>query len=70
MGDREEWEMEELCTDCGGSVVPDRDPCFFFEEEILCFECAQNRGGRYDSEYEQWATFPDISELHNDHASP
>jgi hypothetical protein len=60
---REEWEEEQPCADCGTTVFRSSDLNYPFDDQILCWQCAVRRGGKYDAIYERWTLCPELSEL-------
>lgn len=61
-GPEEQWVE---CAECG-SLIPEGAPSFAFGPdpgEVLCFECAVRRGGKYDALEDHWTTLPDTSDL-------
>jgi hypothetical protein len=60
----DESEIETLvCADCGGAVAGGVDRGFPFGPNVLCWECALRRGGRYDAQQDRWTVAPDLSDL-------
>ena len=62
---QEERDEEQTlpCADCGaGTVVADRT-YEFGSEQLLCWQCAERRGGRYDAHQERWSQEPEIADL-------
>lgn len=60
----EEWLQETECVVCGAEVDPALDETFVFGETgVLCFTCAVQRGGVYDSDQDRWVKAPDVSDL-------
>jgi hypothetical protein len=59
---RSESEEYEVCANCGTELLPS-ERAYAFEDSVLCYECAQARGGEYDETHDQWTTAPDISGL-------
>lgn len=62
--DAELGEGGQPCADCGAQVVAVDDRAFEFGTQgLLCWPCAERRGGRYDAEQERWSVAPDIAGL-------
>jgi hypothetical protein len=65
--DERDDQVEETlvaCADCGAEVLGAADRAFEFgAEQVLCWQCAERRGGRYDAHQERWSTAPDIADL-------
>jgi hypothetical protein len=62
--DAEGEEAPMACADCGAEVFGAADRAFEFGAQLLlCWQCAERRGGRYDAHQERWSTAPDISDL-------
>lgn len=52
------------CIECGTSVDTAFDRPFAITDEIvLCFSCANRRGGAYDSDKEKWTVAPRLEEI-------
>ena len=57
-------ELAQPCADCGAQVVAAADRAFEFgTQELLCWQCAERRGGRYDAHQERWSVAPDVAGL-------
>lgn len=59
-------ETRELlaCAACGATVEPRAGGLYAFgTDSALCFECAVERGGSYDSERERWREAPRTADL-------
>jgi hypothetical protein len=53
-----------LCALCGAAVLSDSERAFAFgDENLLCWECATARGGRYDEASDSWERAPDLTGL-------
>ena len=65
--DEEQDEVGEVgqpCADCGAEVIGAADRAFEFGTQgLLCWQCAERRGGRYDAQQERWSVAPDIAGL-------
>lgn len=60
----EEWEVSEACALCGAAIGAEHDRCFAFGTgNLLCWECAAERGGRYDFERDAWDRPPELAGL-------
>ncbi len=58
----DDWADALTCSDCGAELWPDVDRAFASGPNIyLCFECAERRGGVYDSDEDRWTVAPDVS---------
>jgi hypothetical protein len=67
----EELEIQEPCAACGALVVEGLSPSYNFGMgEVLCWECAIRRGGKYDAEHDTWSEAPNTSDLPDDRRSP
>lgn len=54
----------EACAACGAQVSPGAERGFAFGSgNVLCWQCATARGGRYDAHRETWDRAPDVSGL-------
>lgn len=54
----------DRCTECDAVVDRDVDRAFAFGEDgLLCWQCAERRGGVYDEPDDHWVTLPDLSGL-------
>ena len=52
----------QVCAACGNAVISDAERTFEFgDENILCWECATARGGRYDEQRDAWERPPDLA---------
>jgi hypothetical protein len=64
MTHREEIEDLSCCADCGAEVSPATERGFAFgDSAVLCFACAERRGGSYDSDEDRWTRAPSLSGL-------
>jgi hypothetical protein len=53
------------CSDCGSEVRPSVDRGFVAEPDtVLCYDCAERRGGAWDEERGIWSGAPDMIGLH------
>lgn len=58
------WESRETCSQCGGSIGLEFERAFAFDpEHLLCWGCAVERGGQYDTDLDSWVVAPDIADL-------
>lgn len=58
---RSETETLAPCVDCGVETAPSVERGFFVASDlVLCFDCARQRGGRWDEELARWSIEPDI----------
>jgi hypothetical protein len=66
-GDEHDDEVRELpapCAECGAQVLGASDRAFEFgTQQVLCWQCAERRGGRYDAHQERWSVAPDVADL-------
>jgi hypothetical protein len=66
-GDEHDDEIRELtapCADCGAQLPGESDRAFGFgTDQLLCWQCAERRGGRYDARQERWSVAPDVADL-------
>ena len=50
-----------VCAGCGAPVLGDAERTFEFgDENVICWECAVARGGRYDEARDAWERVPDL----------
>ena len=62
--DDEERDVGQPCADCGAQVFGAADRAFEFgSDQVLCWLCAERRGGTYDAHQERWSTPPDVADL-------
>jgi hypothetical protein len=62
--DQDERSEARSCAACGATLEGDGDRAFEFgDENLLCFECAVARGGRYDESRDAWEPGPDLRGL-------
>ncbi|MBM4336486.1 MAG: hypothetical protein FJ108_11330 [Deltaproteobacteria bacterium] len=62
MTHREELEDQVACADCGAQISRAAERGFAFgEDSVLCFACAERRGGSYDSDEDRWTSAPSLS---------
>jgi hypothetical protein len=65
--EREESDRPDVCAVCGAQVFTETEPTFGFGTgNLLCGECAEARGGRYDAERDTWDRPPDLSGLRDE----
>lgn len=58
---RSETENLIPCADCGVETAPAIERGFGVASDLaLCFDCALQRGGRWDEELARWSTEPDL----------
>ena len=61
---RSETEQYANCSDCGATIDPGADRGFLFGADgVLCWGCAERRGGSYDARRECWSRPPRIDDL-------
>ncbi len=60
---REEARQLLLCTDCGCEVSALDRTYTFGLSGVLCWDCAEKRGGRYDGRREVWDVNPRTEDL-------
>jgi len=64
MTHREELEDQASCAECGAVISRAAERGFAFgEAEVLCFACAERRGGSYDAEEDRWTQAPSLAGL-------
>jgi len=64
MTHREELEDQATCADCGAQISRGSERGFAFGESgVLCFACAEQRGGRYDADEDRWTRAPSLAGL-------
>ena len=68
MGEEEQrpWEEAEVipCMSCGAGVrVGERGFMEPGAQEVLCWNCAIQRGGQYDADQERWTVAPDLGDV-------
>ena len=62
--DPNDLELPRGCAACGREVRSDAERSFGFGAgNVLCWDCAQARGGRYDAGRDTWESAPDLSGL-------
>jgi hypothetical protein len=60
----DERDRGDVCSVCGARVAADTDRGFAFgTENVLCFGCAELRGGRFDARRDVWDPPPDLSDV-------
>lgn len=62
-------ETHELvqCASCGAEIRPSIDRAYVITSRTsLCFDCALERGGRYDEQRDVWSTLPRADDLRTD----
>ena len=65
---REESDELVACALCGATIAPASDRGYSFgENAVLCFQCAERRGGRYDSDEDRWTSEPSVGDLVDPH---
>ncbi len=58
---RSEAETLAPCADCGAETAPALERGYFVATDlVLCFDCAERRGGRWDEELARWSSDPDL----------
>jgi hypothetical protein len=61
---RDEADRLVTCLDCGAEFASGTDRDFEFGVAgVLCWECAERRGGSYDESQSRWTEAPDVSDL-------
>ncbi len=61
---RSEIEGSTPCAACGALVGPGSAQGYgFATDAMLCWQCAVDRGGSYDSEQERWVSPPRVEDL-------
>lgn len=61
---REEAEQLVPCAGCGAVISPGPDRGYAFGlDRVLCWQCATDRGGSYDSEEDRWTVEPRVADL-------
>jgi hypothetical protein len=64
MTHREELEDQVACADCGALVARGGERGYAFgEASVLCFACAERRGGSYDADEDRWTNAPSLRGL-------
>lgn len=64
MDPNEDRDIPSSCAVCGRAVASDAERSFGFGAgNVLCWDCAEARGGRYDALRDTWETPPDLSGL-------
>ena len=62
MSHREELEDQVSCAGCGALISRSAERGFAFGESgVLCFACAEQRGGRYDASQDRWTRAPSLA---------
>lgn len=60
---REEGQQLTACVDCGCEVASLERAYAFGTRGVLCWDCAERRGGSYDGVREQWSVAPGLEGL-------
>jgi hypothetical protein len=60
---RQERDQLSPCADCGGEVASLERAYAFGTRGVLCWDCAERRGGRWDGTRETWSVAPGIEDL-------
>ncbi len=64
MAHREEWDEQANCAECGALISRAAERGFAFGESgVLCFACAERRGGSYDADEDRWTRAPSLAGL-------
>jgi hypothetical protein len=58
-----EAEQLEPCAACTDAVSSTDRTFVIGDGAILCFQCALDRGGRYDERHDRWERAPDVVDL-------
>lgn len=60
----EELDLFVDCRSCGRRVDVDAEVTYGFgESDLICFECAVDRGARYDIDEDRWQSEPRLDDL-------
>lgn len=60
-----EGDLLVQCADCGIEIRPSLERGFVGESDaVLCYDCAERRGGTWDEERGIWSGSPDLIGLH------
>ena len=60
----QEAEALDRCDECGALVDVSVGRSFAFGEDgLICWQCAERRGGEFDESEDRWVTVPDLSGL-------
>ena len=54
---------DERCSGCSESIDETNERYAFGDEVLLCWSCAVERGGIYDTEHECWVNEPEVRDL-------
>jgi hypothetical protein len=55
------------CALCGAEIRPATDRAYqITSRSVLCFDCALERGGRYDEVRDVWSTLPRADDVRTD----
>lgn len=61
---RSEADEATHCEVCGATIWIGRGRSYCFgSDRALCWDCALERGGRYDADLDEWADPPNCSDL-------
>jgi len=60
---RDESDQLLSCADCGATVDSRERIYGFGTDGVLCFACAERRGGSYDTLHDRWTEVPDLADL-------
>jgi len=59
-----EFDSLDCCALCGEPIPVDSERSFAFgADNVLCWECAIERGGSYDAARDVWDCVPDLAGL-------
>ena len=65
---RSEFDSTDVCAQCGESLGGDTSLPYCVSGSVaLCYECAKQRGGAYDSETETWRVPPRLTAAEKSH---
>ncbi len=61
---RSEAAQFAACIECGAELWPERDRSYLITaDDVLCYACAQHRGGAYDEIHDRWTQAPNLRGL-------
>ncbi len=63
MGMTDPRDEKAICADCGIVFAPRLYGAYYFDRQLICFDCALRRGGKFDAERETWTIVPSLAGL-------
>lgn len=59
-------ETIDTCADCGVGLNVGRERGYVAGERVICWACALERGGSFDSNKDRWTVAPRTDDLSED----